>query len=445
MKIKLSRTNTKTFALLIILTMTAFYQGKAQQTEPIFTIDLEIRPRFEYRNGFKKPIEKQLSPAGFVEQRSRIKLGYVRTDLDASITLQDIRIWGNHNQIYKVENALTNVYEAWARYHISDRFSFKVGRQALNYDNARFLGDLDWAQQGRSHDALLFQIKNNENSLLFDLGLTLNNQINSEPTHLSKSYYGLQNNNLMQFIWVKKTFSQSDISFLLHNDERIAQIDSSSNFRQTIGLQFNAPFKQAEFHSEFYLQTGKDNFKRDVLAWFANAELSHPITDINLTIGLSYSSGTELKDTGKNHSFNPLYGTNHKFYGYMDYFYAGNAHNQPGSATTAGLINLYERIALPFSKSAAIQLDIHHFWSPTTIYNASNSEMSGYLGTEIDLVGSLKPAKDIVMQAGVSGFIFTDTLERLKGSINPQGVASWVWISMKFNPQIFSTHNNETR
>src|SRR4029078_1365430 len=38
-----------------------------------------------------------------------------------------------------------------------DNLSFKIGRQALIYDDVRLLGDLDWLQQGRRHDAILLK------------------------------------------------------------------------------------------------------------------------------------------------------------------------------------------------------------------------------------------------------------------------------------------------
>ncbi|MDZ7608893.1 MAG: hypothetical protein U5K79_25710 [Cyclobacteriaceae bacterium] len=54
---------------------------------------------------------------------------------------------------------------------------------------------------------------------------------------------------------------------------------------------------------------------------------------------------TDLTDTNDK-SFNPLYGTNHKFYGYMDYFYVGNSHGQVGNGTTSGLIDLIKNLIL---------------------------------------------------------------------------------------------------
>ncbi len=49
-----------------------------------------------------------------------------------------------------------SIFEAYGQYYLSHSFFFRIGRQVLSYDNQRILGEVDWAQQGQSHDALLF-------------------------------------------------------------------------------------------------------------------------------------------------------------------------------------------------------------------------------------------------------------------------------------------------
>lgn len=100
----------------------------AQKADTTFTVDIEIRPRFELRNGFKAPIEKGEDPAAFVEQRNRLSLDYDTGQYRVHLTVQDVRIWGNQNQIFKQDDALTNVYEAWAAYKLNDAWNFKFGR-----------------------------------------------------------------------------------------------------------------------------------------------------------------------------------------------------------------------------------------------------------------------------------------------------------------------------
>ena len=47
--------------------------------------------------------------------------------------------------------------------------------------------------------------------------------------------------------------------------------------------------------------------------------------------GSDYLTGIDMGSTSsKLTAFNPLYGTHHKFYGFMDYFFVASAHNNTG-------------------------------------------------------------------------------------------------------------------
>ncbi|WP_299190532.1 alginate export family protein, partial [uncultured Aquimarina sp.] len=63
--------------------------------------------------------------------------------------------------------------QAWINFKFGNGWSTKLGRQALVYDDQRILGGLDWAMQGRFHDAALIKYKN-ENGLKLDLGFSFN-------------------------------------------------------------------------------------------------------------------------------------------------------------------------------------------------------------------------------------------------------------------------------
>lgn len=128
------------FAVLLIVNL-----ASAQ-----FNLGAEIRPRAEFRNGFKAPHNKDVDPAFFIEQRSRVYFDYKTEDVILKLSLQDVRIWGSVSQIYKSDPNLQNVYEAWGQFNFNDKIGIKAGRMELDYDNARFLGNLGWAAQGKS-------------------------------------------------------------------------------------------------------------------------------------------------------------------------------------------------------------------------------------------------------------------------------------------------------
>ena len=59
------------------------------------TFDAEFRPRSEYRQGFRKPLADTLSPALSTMQRTRLNADYKGKILNARLSLQDARLWGN--------------------------------------------------------------------------------------------------------------------------------------------------------------------------------------------------------------------------------------------------------------------------------------------------------------------------------------------------------------
>ena len=102
----------QTFTRILLLTL-FFAAGTIRSSYGQFTLSGEIRPRAEFRNGFKTLNTEANDPAFFIEQRSRINFGYKNEKLGFKLSLQDVRIWGNAAQIYKDDPALTNVYEAY--------------------------------------------------------------------------------------------------------------------------------------------------------------------------------------------------------------------------------------------------------------------------------------------------------------------------------------------
>lgn len=109
-----------------------------------FSFNGQMVDRFELRHGYGQAIEKGTDPAAFISQRIRLEGKYKVNKLTFYVSFQDVRTWGSTAQL-KITDNLFSLYEGWAQIHFDSCFSLKVGRQELNYDNARFLGNVDWA------------------------------------------------------------------------------------------------------------------------------------------------------------------------------------------------------------------------------------------------------------------------------------------------------------
>lgn len=404
-----------------------------------FTLTGELRPRTEFRNGFKKLREKGTDPAFFIEQRSRLYIDFKKDKIWVNIALQDVRIWGSTDQIYKTDPSLQNVYEAWGRYAFDENYAFKVGRQALDYDNARFLGNLDWAQQGRSHDALLFTKQDGDKNSQLHLAFAFNQNV-YEPTNLvGTEYLGVSNYKTMVMAWWNKKFDDGGLSVLFHNDGRQVQSDTSMASRQTYAVLGNYNLGNVKLDGELYYQGGKNgnDVKVNGVLFAVHGTYSTDITPI--TLGFEYLSGSSrADDTDK--SFNPLYGTNHKFYGFMDYFYVGNNHGQSGR--TSGLIDVHLKTKFKTGQKSNLAANIHYFASPVKVYKTagtSGDTFGSTLGTELDLVYTLALSKDVKFNLGYSQMFATETMEAIKGGGDKSAMNNWAWAMIAFKPQLFTT------
>jgi len=407
-----------------------------------FSITGELRPRTEFRNGFKRLKTEGTDPAFFIEQRSRLYVDYKKDKIWLHIALQDVRIWGSTDQIYKDDPTLQNVYEAWAKYAFNSEYAFKVGRQAMDYDNARFLGNLDWAQQGRSHDALLFTKSNKDRECQLHLAFAFNQPQGFEPGNLAGTeYLGINNYKTMVFGWWNKKFDGGALSVLFHDDGRQVQTDTSMAHRQTYAVLGNFDLGGIKLDGELYYQGGKNanNVSVNGLMFTIHGTLQTDVTP--LTLGFEYLSGTARGDE-KDKSFNPLYGTNHKFYGFMDYFYVGNYHGQAGGGRTSGLIDVHLKSKFKLGEKSNLAANLHYFASPSKIYmgaGSSGDTFSSSLGTEIDLVYTVALSKDVKFNLGYSHMFATETMEAVKSGGDKSTLNNWAWAMIAFKPQLFTT------
>lgn len=391
--------------------------------------NLQLRPRYEYRNGFKSLMPNGEMATSFVSQRSRLNFNYKQEKLNAKLTFQNIRTWGDVATTTQVDKNGIALFEAWAQYDFDDKWSARLGRQVISYDNQRIFGEIDWAQQGQSHDAAVIRFHPKNHQL--DLGFALN--ANAENVLEPKTAYTTNYKNL-QYAWYYTQFSKLNLSLLLLNtgyefEKTIGNLEI--DYKQTFGSYLS--FKEKKWDTNFgiYGQTGKSADKK-VNAWYAGTFVGYAVTNaFKAGLGYEYFSGKNQNDSSSDiKSFNPIFGTNHGFNGFMDYFYVGNHQN------SVGLQDAYLKLNY-ISNKWQFTLMPHVFNAPNTILDASNNEMDSYLGTEFDFMASYTIQKDIVATVGYSQMVGSGTLERLKNVTDANDTNNWAWVMVSFSPKLF--------
>lgn len=399
-----------------------------------FDANLQIRPRYEFRNGFKAPIPYGETPAQFISERTRLNLNFKQDQFVTKLTFQNVRVWGDVAPNTKSDVNGIQLFEAWAQYNFNDKWSTRLGRQVISYDNQRILGEVDWAQQAQSHDAALVTYKNSKNQLDIAFALNANSETDIAVPYAVATY------KTMQYAWYHTALNKINMSLLFLNtgyENKLATPiptptpELKVDYMQTFGTYLNTKREKWDANLWFYGQTGK-NATNSVSAFDAALNFNHAVTDkFKAGLGYEFLSGKSQEDLSTDiKSFNPLFGTNHGFNGYMDYFYVGNHKN------SVGLQDAFLKFNYTVKKWQ-FNLSPHAFMAANTVLAANGDKMDNYLGTEIDCTAAYAVHKFINITGGYSQMFGTDTMQRIKGG-DVDHTNNWAWVMINVNPQIFS-------
>ncbi|MFK7936068.1 MAG: alginate export family protein [Saprospiraceae bacterium] len=397
-----------------------------------FTLSAEVRPRSEFRNGFKTPTSEGKDAAFFTEQRSRIYMDFKDEKYKFRLSLQDVRFWGEVPQIFKQEDGNTFLSEAWGQYFVTKKFSVKAGRQIISYDNQRFLGGLEWAQQGRRHDALLLMYEDKEKKTKFHAGFAYN-QDDDVPEQaflqsVGANFYSVGGNyKALQYAWFNKGFEGGKVSLLALNAVN-QNPDSTSSSKQTFGLIASKNVSEKiSLAGDFYYQTGKLG-QNNVNALLAGVRATFKTKVTPLTLGVEYISGKDDADTSTDiTNFSPDYGTNHAHNGLMDYFFVGPANGN------VGVMDMFLKTKFKLKKGALIA-NAHQFMTGSEQLDAEGGALNKSMGTELDLVYVVKLAPTVTYHIGYSQLFGTDTLLELRPG--NQKLNNWAWMMITFKPKM---------
>ena len=424
------------FALLMALgsTVALKAQGFDDKKEEL-KLSIVVRPRAEFRNGVFTPKLESQDPAFFITQRSRLGVTYTKNRFSTRVTLQMLNVWGNDQQVQRTANNVS-LFEAWGQLDLSRSTKLRVGRQVFSYDDERILGALGWNNAGRKHDAALFKFE--KKKLKIDVAAAFN-QNKEMVTNTFYNNSASQPYKSMQFLWAKYNVNNAlSFSALVMNLCKQSTVDSTHAYTQTMGLNAFLNKDKVSATASFYYQMGDDQSPvaamKSTNAWMASLYVNYAATKkLSAKIGSDYLSGRNMNSSStENTAFNPLYGTHHKFYGYMDYFYVASPHSN------VGLWDSYISSSLKIKKRAKVNLAYHHFIAPAQVVSAAGVNMDSNLGDEIDLTFSYKFDKAVKLVGGYSQMLPSSSMKAIKGIAANQAISSnqsWLWLSLIVNPE----------
>ncbi len=439
---------TKYFGLLFTANLTLAINSYSQMT-----LTGEVRPRSELRNGYQAPMDSVSKTSFFTSQRTKLNFGYTGEKYKIGVAIQDVSVWGTQSQSFSSYSpgAATFLHESWGQYWFTPKLSAKVGRQALSYDDERLFGATQWNQQGRSHDVALIAFEDTTLKLTIH-GLSAYNANGIANT--ANSYSVTNSYKTMQLLWANKKLGPVSASLIFVNvgNQSPSGVNAARCF-QTAGtyLEFkkNALFISGRFYDQLSGKFSTPTFSataKQMQAWMAGVDVQYTLaTKFMIGVGMEMMTGQSSTDTTTayketNHAFNPLFGTGHKFNGYMDYYFAGSGHNNQG------LQDIYLKLKYKQEK-CSVGLDAHLFSATANVLDKKNfavnktyKTLNSNLGTELDLTFTYNLNKAVALQAGYSYYLVTETtaavknIYKLDGTPDDRQPASWAYLMLTFKP-----------
>jgi hypothetical protein len=328
--------------------------------------------------------------------------------------------------------------------------SLKAGRQELSYGEERLVGAFGWNNIGRSFDAAKVRWQNNLFGADFFSGFPVvpeDGQFDEPNKHdwFSGVYVNITK--------VPKTLL--DLYFFSRNVDREAiNAEPSPQFGQPTardiytagGRLKNKPgelgnwdysLEGAYQFGDFATSGTTTRLTQDAFMFVAQG--GYTFADFwatpRLGIEYDYSSGDDNSTDGTHGTFDNLFPTNHKFYGYMDFVSLQNIQDVRGELT------------LKPTSRLSVALEGHGFWLANThdsFYNVSGAPRatggygiqpgnSSFVGTEIDVIAGYALTRNAHVEAGYGHFFTGDYVNQSLAGVGGSRDADYVYVQTSIN------------
>lgn len=273
-------------------------------------------------------------------------------------------------------------------------------------------------------------------------------------------------------LYVSKKFKQTKFSALFFNDRfgkykldsvsanggyvygrRFVSAGSTDVFdysgtsnRYTYGLMINhtlgnaSGFGKIAIQAAYYQQSGKDRDGVSMDGYHYTVSATYQKGKMSFTPGYDVLSGNDaVSPSGKNNRFDPLYGTPHRHWGYMDYFYVGTG------SPAGGLNNAYFKVKYT-ANVFSVGADYHYFSLNEDMKKADGTVIGKRLGSEVDILLNYTLNKFTGLELGYSIMSATASMPFAKGQATTDAVAdtyrksgSWLYLMINIRPDFFFT------
>lgn len=402
--------------------------------EAHLTADANFLTRGEVRAG-GLPSSDSFDPktAAFILERTLFGAGYDKAGLSSRITAQHSGTWGSS------ESKSFNIYEAWVQFRSKGGTFVKIGRQNLSYDDQRIFGADNWAMTAMSHDVLKAGYEGHGHKIHLFAAYNQNlSGLNGDDYFTG----GIQPYKNMEAAWYHYDIPKTKLgASLLFMNVGMQGGDKGVNpevfYQQLFGTYLTYKPKYLVAEAACYFQKGREENGLPLDAWMLSGKVTaKPSSQWSVYIGYDHLSGDEYFATPPKgqigvtqhkvvKGFSSLYGSHHKFYGAMDFFYVTTYVN----GFTPGLQNAF--IGARWTPKEKYFVDAsYHFLAIATKLEAADSP----LGHEVEFSAGVNLGKEARLSTGYSFMRGTKTMEILKKTSGEREL-HWGWLMLTVTPR----------
>ncbi len=350
-------------------------------------------------------------------------------NISAFIQLQDSRVMGSEfSTLFDGSADFFDLHQGYLKVEklFWEPLDLKLGRMEVNYGEQRLIGAVAWHFIGRTFDGVTFTVKGDKYAL--DLFNMMEIEKLNPGDYKDQFVYGahldlkLKENHKTQFFaFVQRRQPSRELN------------------RITLGAHLKGSFGGFSYESDLAYQFGDittvENIDdttaiftgESVSAYMVTLKLGYTAKDVKTSPAIfgavDYLSGDDDPSDTDYKVFNTLYATNHKFYGFMDYFIV-----IPKDTYGGGLVDTWGRLKAKPLKKTPMMLDVHYFQSEKAVALVDDITSKKF-GTEIDFTIRHEYTDNLNFLLGASYFKPGEIFKEKKGGDN----STWFYVMTIFN------------
>jgi hypothetical protein len=388
--------------LLILLALFPACRAASQEFTPTYKLAGEVRLRSELDG---RDFDNSTAPNTYTLSRVRFGVDAIPAEnIHVFIQAEDSRVFGTESDATGfstlADSKNLDLHQGYIDINqfILRELMVRLGRQELAYGNERLVGRGGWHNVGRSFDGALFRLT--FENLALDAFAMNTGEVQSNPPVATPAAVAYVRDAGQDFFGLNSTLkSLKDHSmdfYLFYQWNRHQSVANEDDLRRfTLGSYQKGTFDPIDYEAALAFQGGTTR-GTDISAFLLSANLGYGFESSPLSrvaLGCDYLSGTPAGNS-RYESFDPMYHTGHRFYGFMDYFI-----NIPANTNNRGLVDLYARAAFKLTDQVDGGLWLHQM----TLAQDLNGDNG--LGQEIDATGRYRYDKAVNFEIGLSAFI----------------------------------------